>query len=84
MSSKEYKREIKVKAIKYLGGKCMRCKKKGLPCIFDFHHRDPKEKLFTIADSCKSFDNIKSELDKCDLLCDNCHRILHYLEDKNE
>lgn len=47
----------------------------------EFHHRDPYEKDFTIAQlRYTSFDKnpaVKQELDKCDLVCANCHREIH-------
>jgi len=75
----ERQRALKIKAIEYLGGKCMHCGITGLPVIFDFHHRNPSQKEFTIGKSgkLKSLDNVKAELDKCDLLCSNCHRLEH-------
>jgi uncharacterized protein YxeA len=48
----------------------------------DFHHKD-KNKEFSIADSVsngKSIESIKKEIDKCIILCSNCHRELHFLE----
>lgn len=53
-------------------------------CIasLDFHHRDKNEKDFNIS-HCKQLvinDKIKNELDKCDVICSNCHRELHYKE----
>lgn len=45
-------------------------------CI-DFHHLDPKNKLFTIggaANRGKSLSLIKEEIKKCIPLCANCHR----------
>jgi len=42
---------------------------------FDFHHRDPTAKSFNISNK-KTWEIIKEELDKCDLLCCLCHRIL--------
>ena len=58
--------------------------KKTLKCnnclCLDFHHRDNNKK-FNIGDATKSGyskETIKTEIDKCDVLCANCHRILHY------
>lgn len=73
-------RKDKIKAIGYLGGKCMDCGQsfEDHPSVFDFHHRDPSEKkrkpsaLFGCT-----WEKLKAELDKCDLLCANCHRIRH-------
>lgn len=59
------------------GRGCLRC---GLtdPRCLDFHHRDPSTKSFPIAGSFKSRKKIGAEITKCDLLCANCHRIVHY------
>ena len=47
-----------------------------------FHHRDPATKKFGIsmAGSIQAWETIKEELDKCDLLCSNCHAELHDAE----
>lgn len=80
-------RELKVKCIEYLGGKCQDC---GLiyngsnPYAFDFHHRNPEEKKFLPASKLFSWEKCKSELDKCDLLCAICHRKLHFEEVEHE
>lgn len=72
-------REAKSKCIEYLGGKCKRCNHTYPNCVYDFHHRDPKQKEILVSRLMKSnWDVIKRELDKCDLLCSNCHRITHY------
>jgi hypothetical protein len=72
------RRDVKKQAVDYLGGKCVDC---GLvdDCfdVYDFHHRDPAEKDFCISDKTRSLDAIKSELDKCLLLCAVCHRRRH-------
>ena len=51
----------------------------------DFHHTNPAEKDFTISSrgQLKLNDKIKSELDKCDVLCSNCHREKHSLKGGN-
>lgn len=49
--------------------------------VLDFHHNNPDEKEFTIGKLKKSsFEIIKKEIDKCTVLCANCHREFHYLE----
>jgi hypothetical protein len=51
------------------------------PAAIDFHHRDPKEKIFNISIGPtigKTIIQIKKEIDKCDIVCSNCHRIIHY------
>lgn len=62
--------------------KSLKCKKCGEEryYLLDFHHRDPKEKDFVISDRTRSnFKNLKEEIEKCDVLCSNCHREWHYL-----
>jgi len=72
-------RNNKKMAIKYLGRICMDCKGIFPDCVFDFHHRDPLMKTATIGSLIThSWEKIKIELDKCDLLCANCHRIRHH------
>jgi len=68
----------KQKAIDMLGGKCKECGWTGNQAGFDFHHRDPSQKEFSLGNIAhKSWSVIKEELKKCDLLCRNCHSIHH-------
>ncbi len=71
-------RSVKKQAIEYLGGKCVDCGYVGHPCVFDFHHLDPQSKDFSFGSTYRKFDRIVEELDKCVLLCSNCHRLRHY------
>jgi hypothetical protein len=72
-------KEIKEKAIEYLGGKCTDCGLVDEPCVYDFHHLDPTQKEIAFGSrGGKSFESLKPELDKCVLLCANCHRKRHY------
>lgn len=73
------RRETKRLAVEYLGGKCVDCGLVDLQEVYDFHHADPTQKDFTIGKSVKIFERIKTELDKCVLLCSNCHRKRHSL-----
>lgn len=75
--SSENRKKLKIQAIEYKGGKCTRCGLKDDPCVYDFHHLNPKEKEFSLGKRNLSFDKIKDELDKCVLLCANCHRKEH-------
>ena len=80
--TKERYWETKRKAVNYLGGECMRCHLKTKYVeVYDFHHRNPENKDFSISKNNLGFNSIRSELDKCDLLCANCHRITHYTPD---
>ena len=74
----EKARERKLLAIEYLGGKCNICGQMPHPAAMDFHHKDPSQKEFTpgyIKNN--SWKMLTKELDKCLLLCANCHRQLH-------
>jgi hypothetical protein len=73
-------RRFKLACVTYKGGKCQKCEYNKCLGALDFHHIDPKEKDFGISKSgiTKFSDKIMLELDKCILLCANCHRELHY------
>lgn len=48
------------------------------PCCLDFHHLDPSTKDFTIGASLgASYEKIQREIDKCVIVCANCHRKIH-------
>ena len=73
--------ERKEWAIKYLGDQCAKCGNKFQPHIYDFHHKNPKEKENNLGMYLAgSFTKLKKELDKCILLCANCHRDVHWGE----
>lgn len=61
--------------------KCQVCGESNPLCL-DFHHRDPGNKLFSISQESGNYSRtkLKAEMDKCDLLCSNCHRKLHAAE----
>lgn len=73
-------RKIKQKAIEYKGGKCINCGYNKCTTSLVFHHRDPNEKEFGIGNKLAKWETIKAELDKCDLLCLNCHGEVHEIE----
>ena len=65
----------RLEAIAYLGGQCSNC---GTFENLEFHHKDPQNKLFTIARG-SSFSNKRfyEEINKCVLLCFDCHKSNH-------
>lgn len=73
---------IKKWALEYKGNKCEICGYDKCSEALDFHHNNPNEKDFTISDRNLILDwvEIKKELNKCSLLCANCHRELHAKE----
>jgi hypothetical protein len=51
------------------------------PALLDFHHRNPNEKEITATEMIRNKwlkERIDVELEKCDVLCANCHRRLHW------
>ena len=72
-------RESKRKAVIYKGGGCAECGYNKCIAALEFHHINSKEKdpNFGKMKNWK-FERIKEELDKCVLLCANCHREEHY------
>jgi DNA-binding CsgD family transcriptional regulator len=75
---KKYRQTVKEKLVEYKGGKCEKCSYKRCIAALDFHHKIPGEKDFGIS----QFRNLKwktllEEVDKCMLVCSNCHREIH-------
>ena len=73
----------KYEAIISRGGKCECCGYNKNLAVLEFHHTNPMEKKFQI--DIRHFSNssltaLQNELDKCQLLCANCHRELHNKE----
>lgn len=68
----------KLKAIEYLGGQCIRCGYNKYYGALHFHHRDPTTKSGNWTKiRLWNWARIEEELDKCDLLCANCHSEEH-------
>lgn len=72
------RRAIKKALIQYKGSKCERCGYDKCMRALEFHHLDPNEKDFGVSKNlCKSMANLKAEVDKCILVCSNCHAEIH-------
>lgn len=68
----------KERAVNYLGGKCIKCGYNKYIGSLAFHHRNPNEKEYEIANNLnRKWTELVKELNKCDLLCINCHYDLH-------
>ncbi len=70
------RRAIKALAIEYKGGKCQICGYKKYQGALDLHHIDREQKEFSISKKghSRSWERVKKEIDKCILVCANCHR----------
>lgn len=71
--------KIKEMAVQYKGGKCCVCGYNKYLGALEFHHLNPNEKDFGISNKgyTRSFEKVKEELDKCILVCSNCHKEIH-------
>lgn len=70
-------KETKRLGVEYLGGCCKNCGYNKYLGALQFHHRDPTQKDPANFNKWLSFEVMKKELDKCDLLCANCHAEEH-------
>ena len=78
-----FRRNIKLRAVHYLGGACIDCGYSKCVAALCFHHVEPNRKDFTISKDGNTapWSDIVIELDKCVLLCLNCHAEAHARED---
>lgn len=68
----------RLRAIEILGGKCKLCGFNLFSCSLDIHHTDPTVKAPNFRSLRGwSWNHILRELDKCVLLCKNCHAAIH-------
>jgi hypothetical protein len=67
------------KAIEYKGSKCICCGYSKCSRALSFHHVNPSEKSFGISARgiTRSWEKTRAELDKCVLVCANCHAEIH-------
>lgn len=76
--------EKKKQMLMMLGGKCSKCGYDKNYAALDFHHKDPSDKEFSISKiRWQSLDKIIPELNKCIILCRNCHSEHHYPHAQN-
>ena len=70
---REHREKNKAICLEYLGGKCVKC---GTTKRLEFDHIKREGKKYEIGSKLSSnFDILKEELDKCQLLCYDCHKI---------
>jgi len=75
----ERRKRLRLMAREYKGNKCAICEYQRCPRALSFHHIDPTQKGFGISVKglTRSWEKIKIELDKCVLICANCHMEVH-------
>jgi len=73
------RKKIKEMAVEYKGGKCIECGYKKYIGALEFHHLNTAKKDFNLSNKghCRAWEIVKKELDKCVLVCSNCHKEIH-------
>jgi hypothetical protein len=72
---KRVRNEIRLFIDSFKARPCADCGKTYPPWVMDFDHRSGKD--FDIAGAigkCLSKERIRAEIEKCDVVCSNCHR----------
>lgn len=72
-----WRQRTKQKLVEYKGGKCKFCGYNKYIGNLTFHHLDPMKKDFSISGKTMAFEKLKKEVDKCELVCHNCHGEIH-------
>jgi len=73
------RKKIRMMAVNHKGAKCEICGYDRCLDALEFHHLEKTGKDFGISDRgyTRSWDTILNEINKCVLLCSNCHREVH-------
>lgn len=75
MKNIKYYKKFRLKIIEHLGGKCCNC---GSSDLLEIDHVDPNKKNFNVSEKWShSWDSILDEINKCQLLCEDCHKLKH-------
>jgi len=73
------RKKRKQELIEERGGICFDCKNSFHCSIFEFHHLEPNEKEFSWSKAKKlTEEKMRNEMNKCVMLCANCHRLRHW------
>lgn len=74
-----HKRREKIQELK-TNLSCTKCNE-SRHWLLDFHHIDPTKKDFQLSQGERyGWEKVEQEIDKCVVLCSNCHRDFHYQE----
>lgn len=71
-------RRKKIDVVKHFGGKCCVCGYDRCINALEFHHVENKQESPSYVIMRWSWERAKKELEKCVLVCSNCHREIHY------
>ncbi len=73
------RKKVRLMAVEYKGGKCEICGYDRCIEALEFHHKNTSSKDFGISAKgyTRSWKKVMEELDKCVIVCANCHRELH-------
>jgi hypothetical protein len=73
------RKKLKLLALEYKGNKCTFCGYDRCSSALEFHHLEKSNKHFGISQKgfSRSWTKVKAELNKCILVCSNCHKEIH-------
>ena len=80
-------KERRLKLIEWFGDRCNKCYLTYPHYVYEFHHRIPKDKEFSLGgkDLNRKWEKVVIEASKCILVCSNCHKRIHYnMEKEND
>ena len=79
------RRKVRLMAVQHAGGRCSRCGYDKCVEALEFHHLDSSQKDFGISSRgyTRSWARVREEIEKCVLVCANCHRELHALTQRS-
>jgi DNA-binding CsgD family transcriptional regulator len=72
-----HRKRLKERAVEYKGGMCECCGYDRAIEALEFHHKNPNDKDFHPSGKSISWVRMKKEIDKCIMVCANCHREIH-------
>jgi hypothetical protein len=72
------------KLLDLFGDRCHVCKEWYHYCVYEFHHVDPTTKEKALSQMLTySWERILEEAAKCILVCANCHKLAHYVMNRD-
>jgi len=79
LAANKRNQERKSLVVAHFGDRCEDCHNSFENCVYEFHHLDPSKKDVNPSEAMtRSMSRMWEELDKCVMLCANCHRLRHF------